>query len=61
MAFVGVEDAKAPDSDQLQRLLSKKSNETDRYQLPAFEAWDSPLKRHYYDILGDDLEKYGYS
>ena len=59
--FVGLSREKILADSEIRSLLGQRSNQSDSYLLPAFEDWDTGYRDRFYDILGSELEKYGYS
>jgi len=59
--FAGVDRGLQPSDAQLNTLLARKSNESAAYQLLPFDKWEEQDKNSFYDILGNDITRYGYS
>ncbi len=61
VTFMGAETPGEVTDGFLAPLLGKKSNESASYALPAFEQWGNELKEQFDQILGEEIEKYGYA
>ena len=58
--YVGISADAQPTDQFLAGLIDQKSNHSSSYALPPFEEWEEKNKASFFEILGDDVARYGY-